>query len=256
MNAGDRQVPPLRARGDPVAPGAESGVPAPLTLAPPAELALLRTPSTGRLRVVLADRDELYLEALSQVVKRQPSQELVGTSKDGFAALELIRNLLPGVAVLDPSLPGLDGLRVLHAIERDELPTRVVMLCAEPEEPRPHDALAAGARGYLTRYAGEQEICAAITAAGTGGAVISASLHPGVVAEICRLSSPEEPRLDQGTSEVIELTAAGFSPAEIAEWLHLSVSTVKSRLHCLYKALGVSSPTAAVAEAIRRHLID
>jgi two-component system nitrate/nitrite response regulator NarL len=206
--------------------------------------------------VVLADRDELYLEALSRAVKRQPDQELVGTGKDGFAALGLIRSLLPGVAVLDPTLPGLDGLRVLHAIERDQLPTRVVMLCAEPEERRPHDALAAGARGYLTRYAGEQEICAAITAAGTGGAVISARLHPGVVAEICRRSSPGQPRLDERASEVIELTAAGFSPSEIALQLYLSVSTVKSRLHCLYKALGVSAPTAAVAEALRRHLID
>jgi two-component system nitrate/nitrite response regulator NarL len=204
----------------------------------------------------VADRDELYLEALSKVVKRQPSQELVGTSRDGFAALELIRNLLPGVAVLDPSLPGLDGLRVLHAIERDELPTRVVMLSAEPEERRPHDALAAGARGYLTRHVTEQEICAAITAAGTGGAVISARLHPSVVAEICRRSSPEEPPLDRATREVTELTAAGLSAAEIAQRLHLSASTVKSRLHCLYKALGVNAPTAAVAEAIRRHLIE
>jgi two-component system nitrate/nitrite response regulator NarL len=55
---------------------------------------------------------------------------------------------------------------------------------------------------------------------------------------------------------VIELTAAGLSPAEIAARLHLSPSTVKSRLHCLYKALGVNAPTAAVAEAIRRRLID
>jgi two-component system, NarL family, nitrate/nitrite response regulator NarL len=255
VNTAERQPHPHARTPIPVAAVAESGVPAPATPAP-AELALLRAPAAGRVRVVLADRDELYLEALSQAIKRQPSQELVGSGKDGFAALELIRTLLPDVAVLDPSLPGLDGLRVLHAIERDELPTRVVMLSAELEERRPHDALAAGARGYLTRYAGEQEICAAITAARTGGAVISARLHPGVVAEICRRNSPDQPPLDKGTREVVELTAAGFSPSEIAQQLYLSLSTVKSRLHCLYKALGVNAPTAAVAEAIRRHLID
>ena len=206
--------------------------------------------------MVVADRDELYLSSLAEIIEREPGQELAGASTGGFQALNLVRSARPAVAVLDPGLPGLDGLAILNAIERDELPTRTVFLSGEPETRRPYDAVAGGARGYLTRLAGAQDICAAITAAAAGGMVLSPQIHSALVSEIRRRSEPQEPPLDRGTQEVIELTAAGFSPAEIAQRLHLSASTVKSRLHSLYRRLGVRSPTAAVAEAIRRRLID
>ncbi len=206
--------------------------------------------------VLVADRDQLYLGALSALIERSPGQELVGTSLDGFAALELIRSAVPTVAVLDPGLPGLAGLAILNAIERDELPTRVVMLSGDPEDRRPYDSLAAGARGYLTRNAGEEEICAAITAAATGGAVIARRLHTALVGEIRRRGHAEESALDPATREVVVLTAAGLSPIEVAAQMHVSPTTVKGRLHSLYKALDVSAPTAAVAEAVRRRLID
>jgi len=66
----------------------------------------------------------------------------------------------------------------------------------------------------------------------------------------------EGPRIDEATREILVLTAAGRTVREISGQVHLAPSTVKSRLHALYKALGVSAPTAAVAEAIRRRLID
>jgi len=213
-------------------------------------------PGGGVVRVLVADRDELYLSSLASMIERDPGQELVGATSNGFDALNLVRSARPAVAVLDPGLSGLDGLGILNAIERDQLPTRAVFLSGESETRRPYDVIAAGARGYITRLASEQEICAAITAAAAGRVILSSQIHTALVSEIRRRSSCEEPPLDQATREVIELTAAGLSPAEIAQRLHLSAATVKSRLHSLYKRLGVRAPTAAVAEAIRRHLID
>jgi two-component system nitrate/nitrite response regulator NarL len=211
---------------------------------------------TSVVRVLVADRDELYLSSLASIVARDPGQELVGDTTDGFDALNLVRSVRPAVAVLDPGLPGIDGLGILNAIERDQLPTRTVFLSGEAETRRPYEAIAAGARGYITRLAGEEEICAAITAAAAGGVILSPQIHSAVVREIRRRSAFDEPPLDPGTREVIELTAAGFSPSEIGYRLHLSATTVKSRLHSLYRRLGVRAPTAAVAEAIRRRLID
>jgi two-component system nitrate/nitrite response regulator NarL len=206
--------------------------------------------------VLVADRDELYLSSLVRAIERHPEHELAAAATNGFDALHRVRATRPAVAVLDPGLPGLDGLAILNAIERDELPTRTVFLSGESETRRPYDAIAGGARGYLTRLASEHDLCAAISAAADGGATMSRAIHPALVNEIRRRANSQEPPLDDRTRDVIRLTAAGLSPAEIAQRLHLSAATVKSRLHSLYRRLGVRTPTAAVAEAIRRRLID
>lgn len=212
--------------------------------------------ASGRLRVLLADRQEMYLESLSLAVTDDGAYELIGSTTDGFAALELIRTKRPHVAVLDPSLSGLDGLAILKAIERDALATAVVMLTAEPEDRRPYDAIAAGARCYLTRAARPAAISAAITAAATGSAIFDDHLHPALFAEVRRRFKEQEPALDPATREVIELTAAGLNPNQIAAELQVSATTVKTRLQGLYARLGVSSATAAAVEAVRRRLIE
>jgi two-component system, NarL family, nitrate/nitrite response regulator NarL len=205
---------------------------------------------------VVADRQEMYLEALSGLIAGDPWFELVGTATLGTEALSLIRALAPDVAVLDPSLTGIDGIEILAAIERDGLATSVVLLSAEPEERRPYAAIGVGARCYLTRCARPQEILGAIVSAAAGVEVIDERLHPALLAELRRRVHEDEPVLDPAIREVIELTAAGLNPSEVAAVLQVSATTVKSRLRVLYRRFDVGAATAAVAEAVRRRLID
>jgi two-component system, NarL family, nitrate/nitrite response regulator NarL len=210
----------------------------------------------GPVRVLVADRNELYLGSLVLMIERDRGQELVGATTTGSDALDQIRRGSPAVAVLDPGLADVDGLSILNAVERDCLHTRIVLLSAEPCECSPFEAIAAGARGYMTKQASEQELSTAILAAAHGSAVFSQRIHPALTAEIRQRAQASPDPLDPVTREVLARVAAGLTPAQVADELHLSTATVRTHLHIAYKGLGVHAATAAVAEGIRRNLID
>jgi two-component system nitrate/nitrite response regulator NarL len=212
--------------------------------------------ATNPVKVLLADREAIYIWSLSGTLHEHAGIDLISTANSGFQALERIEAERPTVAVLDPGLPGLDGLAILNAIERAQIPTRVVFITHETEKVRPFDAISGGARGYLTRDASHDQVCEAIIAAAGDGVTIDPELQPGLIRELFRRAASADDRLDAGTREVLELTADGLTPAEVADSLQIAPSTVKGRLHAVYKRLGVSNATAAVAEAVRQELIS
>lgn len=214
------------------------------------------TDESTRVRVLLADREEIYVSSLSAALHEHAGIELIATANSGFEALQQIETERPNVAVLDPGLPGLDGLAILNAIDRAELPTRVVLITHETEKARPFEAISGGARGYLTRAASHEQVCEAIIAAAGDGVSIDPELQPGLVGELCRQAASAEDALDRRTREVLELTASGLSPTEVGQELHIASSTVKGHLHAAYKRLGVSTATAAAVEAVRQGLIS
>src|SRR5436305_7960160 len=117
------------------------------------------------IRVFVAEDHPLYREGLADAIRMRPEFALVGAAGDGRTALERIRELEPDVAVLDIKMPQLDGLRVLHAIDRDGLGTRVLLVSAFTEGERVHDALSHGAAGFLSKESSGAEICDAIAIA-------------------------------------------------------------------------------------------
>ena len=181
---------------------------------------------------------------------------MVASTADGYEAIALIASTRPDVAVLELALRSLDGLAVLGAVVRDELATRVLFISDANDPAAVYAAVAGGACGYLTKRADAEELCDAVATVAAGGIVIAEELHHALDEGIRWRARTEGPRIDDATREILVLTAAGRTVREISGQVHLAPSTVKSRLHSLYKALGVSAPTAAVAEAIRRHLID
>jgi two-component system, NarL family, nitrate/nitrite response regulator NarL len=209
-----------------------------------------------RLRVSVAHRHTRVLQVICSVVSREFSHELVGQTSTGVQALEQIRGLRPQIAILDMELPKPDGIAILSAIETERIGTRVVLLSGETDPRRLFEALVMGARCVLAPDTHEQELLVAIEAAADDATVISTRLHPVLFSEIRRRGGSDEPPLDQLNKEILTLTAEGLSPGEIAERMYLSPATVKARLHRLYQRLGVGARAAAVAEALRRGLID
>src|SRR3954467_4247375 len=98
-----------------------------------------------RVRVYVADDHPVFRDGVVLALRRRPEFEVVGEAEDGRTALEEIRELKPDVALLDVKMPGLDGHTVLRAIQRDDLPTAVVLLSATVLPPEAREALAAGA---------------------------------------------------------------------------------------------------------------
>jgi two-component system nitrate/nitrite response regulator NarL len=207
-------------------------------------------------RVLVADDHPLFREAIVRTVRERPDLELVGEAADGRAALTAIRELRPDVAVIDLKMPELDGLQVVAAVKRDALPTRIVLLSAFLDGAIVFQAVAAGAAAYLSKEADRSEIGDAVAAVARGETVLSREAQAGIAAEVRQRGTQERPLLTPREREVLGHVAAGRGAPEIARLIHLSPATVKGHLQSLYEKLGVSDRAAAVAEAMRRDLLE
>ena len=214
------------------------------------------SPERSRTAVVVADDHPLFRRAVIEAIKARPSLEFVGEAGDGREALESIRETRPDVAVLDVRMPKLDGLGVLNAVVRDGLPTRVIFLTAHIDSGGAYEAVGAGAAAYLAKEASAEVICDAIAAVARGETVLGPEVQAGIAREIRLRSGDERPVLTPREREILALTADGHSAPDIAERLNLSPTTVRTHLQHLYDKLGVSDRAAAVAEAMRRGLLE
>ncbi len=212
---------------------------------------------TERVTVIVADDHPIYREGIVRAIGERPDLELVGEAADGREALEQIQRLNPEVAVLDIRMPGLDGTQVLSAMRRDGVETEVLFISAFMEPELAYKTVAAGARGYLSKESTRQEVCEAIITIARGGTALAAEAQAGLAQQIQeRERSGGRPQLTGREQEVLRLVAEGLSAPDIGKQIHLSTTTVKSHLHSLYEKLGVSDRAAAVAEAMRRGMLE
>ena len=211
-------------------------------------------PAVPRLRVLIADDHPLFREGLVRAVAARAEMELAGEATDGRAALETIQRELPDVALVDLRLPGLDGIGVARAVVREGLVTRVVIISAYDDAELVWSALEAGAAGYLTKDARREEITDGVLAAARGETVLAPSLAGTLAGEVRRRAGA--PVLTTREREALDGLVRGLSAPAIARELVLSTATVKTHLQHLYEKLGVSDRAAAVAEAMRRGLIE
>ena len=214
------------------------------------------TDQAQRVRVLVADDHPMFREGVVRALETNPGAEVVSEVEDGRVALEEITAKLPDVALLDYKLPGLDGIAIIHAITRDRLPTRALLLSAHNESSVVYEALQAGACGYLPKEASREQIVDAVLAVGRGETVLPPEVAAGLVGEIRLRSSIEAPALTDRERQILRLIADGKSFPEIASALFLGVTTVKTHVQHVYEKLGVSDRAAAVAIAMRKHLIE
>jgi len=210
----------------------------------------------AKVSVVVADDHPLYRDGVVRALHASGRAEVVAEAEDGRVALEEIQRHKPDVALLDYRLPGLDGVEITHAIVRDGLPTRVLLLSAFADSGLVYKALQVGASGYLPKEARREQIVDAVLACARGETVLPPELASGLASEIRLRATSDAPALTDRESQILRLIAAGKSLPSIAKELFLGVTTVKTHTQHLYEKLGVSDRAAAVAEAMRRGLIE
>jgi two-component system, NarL family, nitrate/nitrite response regulator NarL len=211
---------------------------------------------TEKVRVVVADDHPLFRDGVVRALNSSGAIDVVAEAEDGASALELIRTHLPQVALLDYRMPGMDGAKVAAAVCRDELPTRVLLLSAHDESAIVYSALQDGAAGFIPKESSRSELVNAVLDCAKGRDVVAPGLAAGLAGEIRRRAEPEGPTLSPREREVLKLIAAGRSIPAMAKQLFLAPSTVKTHVQRLYEKLGVGDRAAAVAEAMRRGLLD
>jgi two-component system, NarL family, nitrate/nitrite response regulator NarL len=209
-----------------------------------------------RVSVLVGDDQPLFRDALARVIRQCPRFELVAEVADGPAALSAIEEHRPDVAVVSLALPWLDGERVLNAVVRDGMSTRVLLLAGPADEAVAYRAIERGAAGCIGRHASAEQLAEAIATTARGGAFVSGELHDGLAREIRLRSRDERPVLTERERQILRLKADGAGNRTIAHTLHVSLPTVKTHVRHLYEKLGTSDRAAAVATAMRRGLLE
>lgn len=220
-----------------------------------AKLAFMQV-SGELVRVVVGDDHPLFREGVVRALTSSGQIAVVAEAENGSGALELIREHLPDVALVDYRMPELDGTQVAAAVRRDELPTRVLLLSAHDDAAIVYRALEEGAAGFLSKESTRAELVSAVLDCARGRDVVTASLTAGLAGEIRKRAQPAGPSLSAREREVLRMIAAGQTVPAMAKELFLAPSTVKTHVQRLYEKLGVGDRAAAVAEAMRRGLLE
>ena len=213
------------------------------------------TSMASTVSVYIADDHPVFREGMTRAVSQHPDFWLIGEAGNGRAALEDIRELRPQVALLDLSMPELDGLEVLGAIVQEAIPTAVVLLSAHLSSHAIFRSMTGGAAGYVTKESDRDTILDALAAAGRGEVQMTGDVQAELISELRRHVSGDRPRLSPRELEVLRMVAEGLTTPQIASQLVLGTATVKSHLQTLYEKLGVSDRASAVAVAMREGIL-
>ncbi|WP_159670692.1 response regulator transcription factor [Streptomyces mexicanus] len=206
-------------------------------------------------RVVVADDQTVVREGIVMLLGLLPGVEVVGSAGDGDEAVRLVAELAPDVVLMDLRMPRCDGVEATRRIRAEHPGTQVVVLTTYADDESLFPALRAGARGYLTKDAGGDEIVRAVRSVLSG----DASFAPGIQRRLLeRLSGPEPhpapaaeapDGLTARECEVLSLIAEGLSNQEIARRLHVSTATVKTHINNLFAKAGLKDRAQAVRYA-------
>ena len=194
-------------------------------------------------RVLIADDQDLVRTGLAALLDLQPDLEVVALAADGAEAVRLALDLRPDVCLLDIRMPALDGIEATRRLAGPDVadPLAVVVVTTFDTDEHVYGALKAGARGFLLKDAGPDLLAQAVRAAAAGDALIAPSVTARLLgAFAARAAAPAEPAepLTPREEEVLAAVAKGWTNAEIADALFVSLSTVKTHLASLLAKLG------------------
>jgi DNA-binding NarL/FixJ family response regulator len=206
---------------------------------------------TQRIRVLIADDHPLFRDGLAALLERGQDTELVGAAITGNHAVKLARNTQPDVVVMDLHMPGLGGIEAIRRIVADSPHISVLVLTMFDDDESVFSALRAGARGYLLKGAGHEQIHVAICAAAKGEVIFGAELASRMLAYFTSAHATPQifPELTAREREVLELVAQGRPNPAIAARLHVSQKTIRNHVSNILTKLQVADRAQAIVRA-------
>jgi len=213
---------------------------------------------TTHTEIVLADDHALVRRGTREILEEDPGIRVVGEAANGVEAVALVQQLHPDVALLDVSMPEMNGVEAARNIKELAPQTSVIMLTVHDDDEYVWEAVKAGASGYLLKDIPARKLVEAVKTVASGGAVLDPVLTSHIIEGMRsggRSTFGPPPTVTEREREVLQLVANGRSNREIAEALDLSSRTVEAHLNHAYRKLGVGSRTEAAIQAFRKGLV-
>ncbi len=209
------------------------------------------------IRLIIADDHAVVREGLAAMLEDEPDMQVAGLVGTGRDAVALVRQQQPDIALLDITMPDMNGLDATREIVADQAAVKVLILTMHEEEAFFFEAIRAGAAGYVLKGADSEELLSAIRAVHEGGVYLPPKLAGGLVRD--HLEHHPQPPLDDPLTprerEILTLITQGLTNRDIAQQLTLSLNTVKThRLHILQK-LNLHDRAELIDYALRRGLL-
>jgi DNA-binding NarL/FixJ family response regulator len=233
--------------------------------APQAETVTARNGSPAA-RLLLVDDHALLRAGIRSMLSHEPDLEVVGEAGDGREAVELCHTLRPDLVLMDVSMPGVDGITATRKIKADLPHVGVLVLTAHDDHDLLLEAVRAGAAGYVLKGVGPAELVGAVRATLVGETPVDQELVMRLVRRLAGEEGKKPPTVDRREPErgpltareleVLALLTTGKTNRQIAQELHLSLSTVKRNLERIISKLGVSDRTQAAVKAVELGLTD
>ncbi len=218
-------------------------------------------PPRPTLRVMLVDDQPLFRTALATLIDSQPDLSVVGQAENGLQAVELARELVPDIVVMDVEMPVMDGVEAARLIGEQLPAVKVVMLTVSESEAHLFEAIHHGARGYLLKDLRPEHLYDMLRAAGRGETPLSPAVAGRLVSEFRDRgpvrSAPvsgegPEPPLTRREIEILQLVADGLSNKEIGGRLSITEGTVKNHVHNALEKLHLENRIQAAAYVVRQ----
>jgi DNA-binding NarL/FixJ family response regulator len=216
-----------------------------------------------KIKILFADDHAIVRDGLRSLFKSDPGFIIVGEASDGAEAVKLVEENRPDVAVLDISMPNVNGIEATNIIKERFPDTKVLILTIHENEEYIHELLLAGADGYVLKNAEKKEIFDGVRAVAGGSTFFSSNVSKALLDRLVRSTRNRVPfqisneeKLTARETEVLRMIAEGLTSKQIAERLHLSVTTVNSHRTNIMKKLNVHEIVGLVKYAIQKSLID
>ena len=209
-------------------------------------------------RILLADDHRIVRDGLRALIETQPNMEVIGESDNGRDALRLAKESSPDLVVMDLSMPGLNGIETTRRILSEVEGVRVVVLSMHSDKRFVHEALRAGASGYLLKDSAFEELAQAVATVMRGQSYLSPAIAGIVVDAWARDAQHEGTEIQSVLTprerEVLQLLAEGRNTKQIAAALSVSAKTIETHRRRIMKKLGLHSVAELTKYAIREGL--
>jgi DNA-binding NarL/FixJ family response regulator len=209
-----------------------------------------------RTRILLADDHAVVRQGFKMLLGAQPDMEIVGEASNGREAAEQAEELRPDVVVMDVAMPELNGIEATRRLAASVPHTRVIALSMHKDSVYVREILRAGARGYLLKDSGADDLVDAIRAVARGDSYLSPAVSNAVLDDYRRHVTNPIDLLTSREREVLQMLAEGKTNKEIAGVLNLSVYTVDAHRGRIMEKLNLHSINDLVRFALRNGVIE